>query len=258
MSNAHPGPRRGLEGAGVGATGREGPFPERLEVDRIGENQHGLQDMARLEQVLDPVSGLLLDPGVDGLPRLFGCGAEVDRVDASSVVHLDALAEVGEDRLARLDPECIGHEELDIRGLGGPRQGGRPADQVGDQPMKLPMERAGGQVEVEGLGHLTGRLALGPGVGHRQGRGDRHRREDAIAIAPAQPGVEAQGERVVAAHEGVELAVVLHRRGLEWERECRDEQRRGDDRHGRVSESDRRRTVAARWMGSGLPEFRTG
>src|SRR5262249_5199516 len=92
--------------------------PQRLEVDRIGQDQKGPRiDVLGCEQIPDLPFGLLLDPGVDSPPRLFGRITEVDLVKAAVVVHLDAFREVSENELTCLTQERIGREKLDVRRL---------------------------------------------------------------------------------------------------------------------------------------------
>jgi hypothetical protein len=168
-----------------------GPF----EVDGIDEHEHrGRVDLALLEQLLDPVGGLLSRPVVDLQTRGFGRAPEVHGLEAARVVSVDRLEVGREKRLAGLAPEPVGDRE---RGLvAAERQRLRELSERGVQPVLA-------ELEVKRLGHLLGRLGAGPGIGHRQGGRDALGGAEDVALAlGAELGVKIDGELRVAPDQG--------------------------------------------------------
>ena len=89
-------------------------LPLALEVDGVGEDQAGVGvDEVSLDQLLDLLTGLVADPGVDRPHRLVRLGTEVDLVEGPVVEVGDGLLEVGLEAVALLPPQGVGRDQLE-------------------------------------------------------------------------------------------------------------------------------------------------
>ena len=89
-------------------------LPPALEVDGVGEDQAGVVvDEVPLDQLLDLLTGLVADPGVDRPHRLVRLGTEVDLVERPAVELGDGLPEVGLEVVALLPPQGVGRHQLE-------------------------------------------------------------------------------------------------------------------------------------------------
>ena len=154
------------EVAGFGVLDVERPQPRRLEVDRVGQDEprvHG-QD-AGLDQLLDLVVGLFLDPAIDGEAGVFAVVDEIDLFQPGPVRVLAELGELGEKAVVFLAPEAIGDRELAWPSFA-------VAVQLGDEVAKRWMETFVVETEPEGGFHLGGGVAARAGIGHGESGGE--------------------------------------------------------------------------------------
>ena len=161
---------RCLELVGLGEPIGERAGPERLEIDRVGEDEDGPRiDVVGLEQVLDFPFGLFFDPVVDVLvaPARATGGSRPERSHRRSCFRsaFEMSGRIG-------SPDCV-QSALAVRARASRRAAFGPGrSRSGCAERRSGGETRGeavcGQTEMQGLRDLRGRLAAGACVGHRQ------------------------------------------------------------------------------------------